>query len=133
MTTGFGSLTMRQILDQLCNAGTWADPPGFFVQLHTADPGPAGTTSVANNAQRHTATFGSSTAAGAATTTGAVTWASVSATETYSYVSFWDSSTAGAGVFLASDNLEVARGVTAGDTFTIATGDIDITLGPIAA
>lgn len=133
MTTGFGSLTMRQILDQLCNAGTWADPPGFFVQLHIGDPGVAGTANVASNAVRHTATFSSTTAAGAITTTAAVTWTTVSATETYSFVSFWDSSTAGAGVFLASDNLEVARGVTAGDTFTIAIGDIDITLGPIAA
>jgi len=133
MVTGLGSLTARQILDQLCNAGTWTDPPGFFVQLHTADPGAAGTTSVANNAVRHTATFSSATAAGAITTSGAVTWTSVSQTETYSFVSFWDSGTAGAGVFLGSDNLEVARGVTAGDTFTIAAGDIDITLGAVAS
>jgi hypothetical protein len=62
-----------------------------------------------------------------------VTWVSVSATETYSFVSFWNSSTAGAGTFIGSDNLEVARGVTAGDTFTIAAGDIDITLGAVAA
>jgi hypothetical protein len=89
---------------------------------------------VANNAQRHTATFSAATSAtGAITTSADVTWTSVSQTETYSYVSFWDSGTAGAGTFLASDNLEVARGVTAGDTFTIASGDIDITLTPVAA
>ena len=64
MVTGLGSLTARQILDQLCNAGTWADPVGFFVQLHTADPGAAGTTSVANNAVRHTATFSSAICGG---------------------------------------------------------------------
>lgn len=133
MTTGFGSATAQAILNQLCNAGTWTDPVGFFVQLHTADPGPAGTTAVANNAQRHTATFSTASGAGAITTSGAVTWTSVSQTETYSFVSFWDSSTAGAGTLLATDNLEVARGVTAGDTFTIAAGDIDITLGPISA
>ena len=42
MTTGLGSGTVAAILNQLCNAGTWTDPPGFFVQLHTADPGVAG-------------------------------------------------------------------------------------------
>ena len=132
MTTGFSSALAASILNQLCNAGTWTDPPGFFVQLHTADPGVAGTTAVANNAVRHTGTFVTATT-GSITTFAAITWASVSQTETYSFVSFWDSGTAGAGTFLASDNLEVARGVTAGDTFTIAAGDIDITLGPLAA
>lgn len=132
MTTGLGSATANAILNQLCNQGTWTDPPGFFVQLHTGDPGVAGTTTVASNAVRHTGTFSTATG-GAITTTADITWTSVSATETYSYVSFWDSSTAGAGTFLASDNLETARGVTAGDSFTISAGDIDISLGAVAA
>jgi hypothetical protein len=132
MTTGLNSLQANAILNQLTAQGTWTAPGLFFVQLHTGDPGVAGTSNVANNAVRHTATF-SAAAAGAITTSALVTWVSVSATETYSFVSFWNSGTAGAGTFLASDNLEVARGVTAGDTFTIAAGDIDITLGAVAA
>jgi len=48
-----------------------------------------------------------------------------------SHVSFWDASTSG--TFLGSDALETSRGVTAGDNFTIATGDLDLALTPIAA
>lgn len=132
MATGLSSTVANAILNQLCNAGTWSDPPGFFVKLHTGDPGAAGTSNAASNTTRQTATFGSA-AAGSITTTAAVTWTSVSATETYSHVSFWDSITSGSGNFLGSDGLETSRGVTAGDTFTIAIGDIDISLGAVAA
>jgi hypothetical protein len=49
----------------------------------------------------------------------------------YSHVSFWDASTAG--TFLGSDALEATKSVTAGDNFTIPTGDLDLSLTPIAA
>ena len=130
MATGLSSLQANSILNELCNAGSWTVPTSFWVKLHTGDPGAAGTANSATNATRQAASF-SSAAAGAITTSADVTWSSVSTTETYSYVSFWDASTGG--VFLASDGLETARGVTAGDTFKIAAGDIDITLGAVAA
>ena len=130
MATGLSSLQANSILNELCNAGSWTVPTSFWVKLHTGDPGAAGTANSATNATRQAASF-SSAAAGAITTSADITWSSVSATETYGYVSFWDASTGG--VFLASDNLETARGVTAGDTFKIAAGDIDITLGAVAA
>jgi hypothetical protein len=100
------------------------------VKLHTADPGASGTTAAASNTTRQEGTF-SAAANGSITTSAACTWTSVSATETYSHVSFWDASTAGN--FLGSDALETARGVTAGDTFEIPAGDLDISLTPIAA
>jgi len=70
-------------------------------------------------------------ASGAITNDAAVTWTNVSNTETYSHVSFW--SAAAAGTFLGSDDLAVSRAVTAGDTFTISTGDLDLSFTPIAA
>lgn len=131
MATGLGSSTAQGILNELCNAGSWTIPTSFWVKLHLGDPGAAGTSNAASNTTRQSAAFASAAAAGTITTTADITWTSVSATESYSHVSFWDASTGG--VFLASDNLEVTRGLTAGDNFTIATGDIDISLGAVAS
>ena len=131
MTTGLGSGTAQGILNEMCNAGSWTVPTSFWVKLHTGDPGAAGTSNPANNTTRQSAAFSSAAAAGTITTSADVTWTSVSTTETYSYVSFWDASSGG--TLIATDGLETARGVTAGDNFTIASGDIDISITPIAA
>lgn len=108
----------------------WTEPAELWVKLHTGDPGSAGTSNAASNTTRQEGTF-SAAANGSITTSAACTWTSVSATETYSHVSFWDASTAG--TFIGSDALETARGVTAGDTFEIPAGDLDLSLTPIAA
>ena len=131
MTTGLGSSTAQGILNEMCNAGSWTVPTSFWVKLHTGDPGAAGTSNAASNTTRQSAAFSSAAAAGTITTSADVTWTSVSATESYAYVSFWDASSGG--TLIATDNLEATRGVTAGDNFTIATGDIDISLSPISA
>ncbi len=68
---------------------------------------------------------------GASASSADVTWTNVSTSETYSHVSFW--SAAAAGTFLGSDDLAVARAVTAGDTFTITSGSITLAFTPIAA
>jgi len=117
-------------LDAICNATNYTAPAGFFVKLHTADPGASGATAAAGNTTRQSASMALASA-GAITSDAAVTWTSVSTTETYSHVSFW--SAVSGGTFLGSDDLAVSRAVTAGDTFTIATGDLDITLTAIAA
>ena len=132
MTTGLGSATAAAILNELVAAnGAWSTPASCYVQLHLGDPGAAGTANAAANSIRQAAVFSTATAAGAITTSADITWTSVSNTEVYAYVSFWSASTAG--TLLATDNLEVTRSLTAGDNFTIATGDIDITLGAVAA
>lgn len=96
-----------------------------YVQLHTADPGTAGTTSVAGNNVRKSAAFAASSALSKATNAD-VTWTSVSTTETYSHVSLWDASSVGN--FLWSGALTAAKAVTAGDTFTIASGSLSLAL-----
>lgn len=131
MTTGLSSATAQGILNEMCNAGSWTIPTSFWVKLHLGDPGAAGASNTASNTTRQSASFASAAAAGTITTSGDVSWTSVSATESYSHVSFWDASTGGN--LIATDNLETTRGVTAGDNFTIVAGDIDISLSPIAA
>lgn len=130
MTVGLASGVANAFLDALGNATNYTAPTAFWVKLHTGDPGASGTANAASETTRKQASFAAASA-GTITTDAAVTWTNVAASETYSHVSFWDASTAG--TFLGSDDLAVARAVTAGDTFTIATGDIDLAFTPIAA
>lgn len=130
MTVGLASGVANALLDAICNATNYTAPTGFYVKLHTADPGAAGATAAAGETTRQSASMAAASG-GAITNDAAVTWTNVSTTETYSHVSFW--SAAAAGTFLGSDDLAVARAVTAGDTFTIAVGDLDLSFTPIAA
>ena len=130
MTTGLSTTVANAILDAYARSVAWTEPAELWVKLHTGDPGAAGSSNAASNTTRQEGTF-SAAANGSITTSAACTWTSVSATETYSHVSFWDASTAGN--YLGSDALNAARGVTAGDTFEIPTGDLDLSLTPIAA
>jgi hypothetical protein len=129
MTTGMNVTIANSILDAYARSVAWAEPAELWVKLHTGDPGTVGTSNPAANATRQEGTFANATG-GTITTNADCTWTSVSTTETYAYVSFWDASTSG--VFLGSDALETSRGVTAGDNFTIAAGDLDLSITPVA-
>lgn len=130
MAVGLASGIANAILDALCRSVTWTEPVAFYVKLHTGDPGAAGTSNAATETTRVQATF-SAASGGAITNSAALEWTSVSTTETYSHVSFWDASTAG--TFLGSDDLAASKAVDAGDDFTIPAGDLDLNLTPIAA
>lgn len=130
MATGIAAAIANSWLDGLCRSVTWTEPVAFYVKLHTGDPGAAGANNAAGETTRQAVTF-SAASAGAITNSAAVTWTNVSTSETYSHVSFWDA--AAAGTFLGSDGLAVSRAVTAGDTFEIAIGDLDLSITAIAA
>ena len=130
MTTGIAAASANAILDAYCRSVAYTDPVGFFVKLHLGDPGASGASNAALETTRKAVTF-SAASAGAITNSAALTWTAVSTTETYSHVSFWDA--AAAGNFLGSDGLDVAQAMTAGNTFEIAIGDLDITLSALAA
>lgn len=130
MAVGLASGIANAILDALCRSVAWSEPAAFWVQLHTADPGSAGTTAVATETDRIQATF-SAASGGAITNSAELLWESVAGTETISHVSFWSASAAG--TFLGSDALNASKSVDAGDDFRIAAGELDISLTPIAA
>lgn len=130
MAVGLASGIANSILDALCRSVTWTEPAAFYVKLHTGDPGAAGTSNAATETTRQAVTF-SAASSGAITNSAAVEWTSVSTTETYSHVSFWDASSAG--TFLGSDDLAASKAVDAGDDFTIPAGDLDLNITPIAA
>lgn len=97
-----------------------------WVKLHTGDPGSAGTSNAAGETDRTQATFGSVASGGAISNTVAISWTSVSNSETYTHVSLWSASTSG--TFLGSATLTQSKTVNAGDNFSIPIGDLDLTI-----
>lgn len=130
MAVGLAAAILNSWLNGLGRNTAWTQPSAFWVKLHTADPGSAGTNAPAGNTSRQQATF-SAASGGSMTTSADLTWSSVSTTETYSHVSFWDASTSG--TFLGSDDLASSRSVTAGDTFVISAGSLTVAITPVAA
>jgi hypothetical protein len=130
MAVGLASGEAAKILDALGNASNYTAPTAFWIQLHTADPGAAGTTAIAGNATRKQASFGAASG-GAIANDAALTWTTgeVDTAEDYTHWSAWTASTAG--TFLASGTM-TANAVLVGDTFTINTGDLDLTLSVAA-
>lgn len=96
----------------------------IYVKLHIGDPGEAGTAFPAVETTRKAASFGASVA-GVCLNDALISWSGVAATETYSHVSFWDSSSAGN--CWGSGALATAQAVTAGQTAEIAVGALSLT------
>lgn len=130
MSYGLASAFANSVLDCLCNATNITAPAGFFLKLHTGDPGAAGTSNAAAETTRQSCSMAAASG-GSITNDAAVVWTAVSTTETYAAVSFWSASSGG--TFLGSDDLAAPIAITAGGTFTLRTGDVDLTLGAIAA
>ena len=130
MAVGLASAVSNAWLNALGNAANYTAPTAFWIQLHTADPGSAGTTAVAGNATRKQVSFGSA-ASGAIANDAAIEWTSgeVDTSEDYTHWAAFDASTAGN--FLCSGTM-TANAVTTGDEFTIPVGDLDLTLSTAA-
>jgi hypothetical protein len=121
----FAEATRNSMLDAFARNVSYANA-AVYVKLHTGDPGAAGANNAAANTTRQQATFGAGAASGAISNTAAVEWTNVSNTETYTHVSLWTASSGG--TFLGSDDLSSSAAVTAGDTFRIPVGDLDLTI-----
>lgn len=133
MALGLSATVSNDFLEWLFNASAMATAPAVpWIQLHTADPGSAGTTAVAGNATRKDLSAAMGTAAsGAITNTAAITWTTgeVDTSEDYTHWSIFDASMAGN--FLLSGTM-TANAVTVGDEFTIPIGDLDVSLSTAA-
>ena len=104
----------EKLLD--ATAGTSYASAGTYLQLHTGDPGEAGTANAATEATRQSVSFASASS-GSMASSGTVEWTNVAATETVSHWSLWDASTSGH--CLWSGALASSASLTAGDTFQI--------------
>jgi hypothetical protein len=117
MAEGFGSAGANTALDALVAAYPW-------IKLHTGAPGSAGTSNAATETTRKQASWAASSG-GATSNSGALTWTNVAGSEDYTHFTAWTASTAGTFGFSGTIT---ANAVTAADTFTIAIGDLDVSL-----
>lgn len=130
MAVGLASATAAALLDALFNQTNYTAPTAIWMKLHTGDPGAAGTSNAATETTRKDVTAVFAAASGGTVTSNvAVTWTAVAGTEDYTHYSIWSASSAG--TFYWSGTI-TANSVTAGDTFTLASGDIDATLSTAA-
>ncbi len=130
MAEGIASGIANSILTYLTGGGAPTSIAAFYVKLHIGAPGSAGTANAAAETTRKLATFAAASG-GAITTSGALNWTGVAATETVTHISFWTASSGG--TFIASDSLDTSAALSAGGDFTIAAGDIDLSLGTVAS
>lgn len=121
MAEGWISAAADLVLTNEAKDYTW-------VKLHIAAPGGAATANPAVETDRVQVTWGTASG-GAMTTTAAAEWTSVAGTEDYTHFSVWTLSSAGSPGFTGT---VTANPVTAGDTFTIAAGDLDVSI-PVAS
>ena len=126
MTVGAAAATANSWLNVL-RGTTYTGVAGLFVQLHTADPGAAGTTAISAVTTRNALTLNA--ASGGSCRLSTLASYSMTATETISHVSLWTASSAG--TFLASGALTASKAVNNGDTLTFNSFTLSFT--PIAA
>lgn len=130
MTVGMSSATATGYLNATFNATAYSVAE-VWVQLHTADPGAAGTANVATETDRVQLSMGSvSTGGGFASISNdaELVWNDVAGAEDFTHLSLHSAATDG--TFLGSGPM-TANAVSIGDDFVIPVGDIDVTL-PIA-
>lgn len=121
MAEGFSTAAANTALDSLITAYPW-------LKLYVGAPGAAGTANAAVETTRKNPTFSAATGAAKTTSADAV-WTAVAGTEDFTHVGGWSASTAGN--FGWSGTI-TANPVTAGDTFTLLAGDVDLSL-PVAS
>lgn len=125
MAVGISTYLANEWLDAMGNNGSFAVTEAF-IQLHIGDPGANGTSNKATEVTRKSVSFGAASG-GAISNDSAITWTSIAGSQDATHFSLWDTGTDGTGNFLGSGTI-TANAYTAGDTYTIASGDLDITL-----
>lgn len=131
MTVGLNPVIANQILDSLFSAAAFTPPAASYIQLHTGDPGAAGTANVSSFTTR-TALAWSSAAGGSKSISAAVvitaSWSGTSP-ELITHVSYWSASTAG--TFITSDQLVAPVTVVTGSPLNLPS--LVAPMSPLAA
>jgi hypothetical protein len=121
VTVGIATAQANTLLDTLLGS--------TFIQLHTGDPGAAGTTAVSSVTTRPAASYAAAAAGSKALST-ASSWTNwAGSAETVTHISFWTAATAG--TFKASMQLTAGKPMTTGDTLNLNTATMS--LAPLAA
>lgn len=112
------------ILDAIFN-NTALQKSARYVKLHISDPGETGTSGAAAETTRKSVT-GAAAASGTFTSVNDLIWTAVAGSETISHISIWDDPSAGNCLWTGA--LSVSKAVNAGDTFTIPTGSLTVSV-----
>lgn len=126
MTVGITATQANAFLNVYRNTAA-AAVATVYVQLHTGDPGAAGTTNVSANTTRNAITWNA--ASGGSMTLATLSSYTMTASETISHVSLWTASTAG--TFLQSAALTSTVPVINGSTLSFSS--FTLSFSPIAA
>ncbi len=127
MAVGTSQTLNNKWLNTIKSTGTSYNVAGsIYVQLHTANPGAAGTTSVSSVTTRPSITFTTATT-GVLNSSSSPSWTSWAGTngEVVTHISIWDASSAGN--FLWSAALSSSKTINTGDTFTLSSCSLTIT------
>lgn len=121
MAVGLLASVANTALDGWAGTYTW-------VQLHTGDPGAAGTANVATETDRMQVTWAAASG-GVLSNSADLEWTNVAGSEDYTHFTVWTLSAAGT---FGWSGLVAANAVTIGDTFTIFAGTLDVSLAVAA-
>lgn len=121
MALGLSASEANGILNNLGDTYMW-------IKLHIGDPGANGTGNGAQETDRIEVVWGTASG-GTKSNTSPIQWTGVSNAEDYTHFSAWTASSSGTFGFSGTIS---ANAVAAGDTFTIPTGDLDISLNAAA-
>lgn len=128
MTIGIATTLANQILEIYRNvAPTLVATP--FIQLHTGDPGAAGTANISVGSTTRNAVTWNAAASGSMTLNTLSAWTNGGTSETITHISIW--TLAAAGVFKQSGALTVAQPWVSTNTLTLTTLTASYT--PLAA
>jgi hypothetical protein len=123
MATGLSSYLAGSWLNAVGNNTSFAVAQ-VYVKLHVGDPSSSGTANPATETTRKAASFGTASA-GVLTSDADVVWTNIAGSQTATFFTAWDATTAGN--FLFSGSI-TGNPYTAGDTFTIASGALTVSL-----
>jgi len=123
MAHGLSAYLCNSWLDALANNTSYAVAQ-VYIKLHTGDPGAAGTANAATETTRKAASFGAASA-GAITSDADISWTNIAGSQDATHFTAWDNISAGN--FLFSGNI-TANPYTAGDTYTISSGNLSASL-----
>ena len=123
---GLGDDAENAALDHALSVSAWTMPTAIYVSLHTADPSGTGASEVTGGTYgRQGDTAFSAAASGASDNDSDIVFTLMPAA-TVTHVGLWDA--ASSGNFLWEGALGAPKDTNAGDTFTIAAGDLDVSI-----
>ena len=123
MATGISSYLANAWLDAVGNNSSFAVAT-VYVKLHVGDPGANGTSNAATETTRKAASFAAAST-GSIASDAAITWTNIAGSQDATHFTAWDNISAGN--FLFSGTI-TANAYTAGDTFTISSGALTVSL-----